>query len=106
MNVLLAESLGMCFGVRDAIHHALNSSHRSDLTILGELVHNTEVLRRLRDAGIRSVSSVDAPVETSHVMITAHGAARGVVDNLRDRGLQVVEATCPLVAHAHRSLHR
>ena len=92
--------------VRDAIHLALNSPFRTDLTILGELVHNTEVLRRLRDAGIRSVPAVDAPVETAHVMITAHGAARVVVDDLRARGLQVVEATCPLVAHAHRRLHR
>src|SRR6266567_1976002 len=106
MNVLLAESLGMCFGVRDAIQLALDSPHRSDLTILGELVHNTEILRRLREAGVRSVPSVDAPVETSRVMITAHGAARAVVDDLRARGLQVVEATCPLVAHAHRSRPR
>lgn len=106
MNVLLAESLGMCFGVRDAIHHALNSPHRSELTILGELVHNTDVLRRLREAGVRSVPSVDTPVETPRVMVTAHGAAHRVVNDLRARGLQVEEATCPLVAHAHRSLHR
>jgi 4-hydroxy-3-methylbut-2-en-1-yl diphosphate reductase len=106
MNVLLAESLGMCFGVRDAIHHALSSPHPSELTILGELVHNTEVLRRLREAGVRSAATVDAPVETPRVMITAHGAAHRVVNDLRARGLHVEEATCPLVAHAHRSLHR
>src|SRR5437762_4428183 len=106
MNVLLAESLGMCFGVRDAIHHALSSPNRSELTILGELVHNTEVLRRLREAGVRSVASVDASVETPRVMITAHGAATRVIEELRSRGLEVEEATCPLVMHAHRSLHR
>jgi len=106
MNVLLAESLGMCFGVRDAIDHALSSPHRTELTILGELVHNTEVLRRLREAGVRSVASVDAPVATARVMITAHGAAHRVMDDLRARGLHVEEATCPLVAHAHRSLQR
>jgi 4-hydroxy-3-methylbut-2-enyl diphosphate reductase len=106
MNVLLAESLGMCFGVRDAIHHALSAPRPMELTILGELVHNTEVLRRLREAGVRSVASLDSPVETPRVMITAHGAAHRVVNDLRARGLQVEEATCPLVAHAHRSLQR
>jgi 4-hydroxy-3-methylbut-2-enyl diphosphate reductase len=106
MNVLLAESLGMCFGVRDAIQHALSAPRPTELTILGELVHNAEVLRRLREAGVRSVASVDAPVETPRVMITAHGAAQRVVNDLRARGLQVEEATCPLVAHAHRSLQR
>src|SRR5690349_2983007 len=73
MRVVLADSMGMCFGVRDAVKMALHSPHRSELTILGELVHNTEVLRRLREAGVRSVASVDAPVETPRVMITAHG---------------------------------
>jgi 4-hydroxy-3-methylbut-2-enyl diphosphate reductase len=106
MRVVLAESMGMCFGVRDAVQMALQSPHRSELTILGELVHNTEVLRRLREAGVRSVESVDAPVETPRVMITAHGAAGRVIEALRARGLEVEEATCPLVAHAHRSLQR
>lgn len=106
MRVVLADHLGMCFGVRDAVAMALSSPHRTDLTILGELVHNAEVLRRLREAGLRSVAAVDAAVETGRVMITAHGASRTVVAGLRDRGLEVEEATCPLVAHAHRSLHR
>src|SRR5438128_1096236 len=106
MKVITADSLGMCFGVRDAIELALNSPHPSDLTILGELVHNPQVLRRLTAAGIRTVSSADAAVETPRVMITAHGAADSVVARLRDTGLQVEEATCPLVAHAHRSLRR
>jgi 4-hydroxy-3-methylbut-2-enyl diphosphate reductase len=106
MHVILADSYGMCFGVRDAVEMALSSPHRTELTILGELVHNADVLRRLEEAGVRSVTSVDAAVGTTHVMITAHGAARRVVDDLRGRGLQVAEATCPLVAHAHRSLHR
>ena len=106
MEVVLAHSLGMCFGVRDAIKLALDSPRREELTILGELVHNTEVLRRLREAGIRTAASVDAPVETGRVMITAHGAAHSVVARLRARGLQVEEATCPLVGHAHRSLLR
>src|SRR5712692_4037521 len=106
MKVMRADSLGMCFGVRDAVAMALSSPHRSDLTILGELVHNTEILRRLGEAGVQSVPSVDAPVETSRVMITAHGAATTVIERLRARGLHVEEATCPLVTHAHRRLQR
>jgi 4-hydroxy-3-methylbut-2-en-1-yl diphosphate reductase len=106
MEVIVADSLGMCFGVRDAVAMALDAPYRADLTILGELVHNTQVLRRLQESGVRIVPSVDAPVETSHVMITAHGAAGSVVADLRARGLRVTEATCPLVAHAHRSLDR
>lgn len=106
MRITLAESLGMCFGVRDAIDMALDSPHRDDLTVLGELVHNPLVLQELEAAGVRMAGSADAPVSTGHVMVTAHGAAERVVDGLRERGLQVVEATCPLVRHAHRCLQR
>lgn len=106
MRVTLAKSMGMCFGVRDAVQLALESPHRRDLTVLGELVHNPVVLDQLRQAGIRSVASTEAPVATGHVMITAHGAAHRTLDRLRDQGLQVVEATCPLVRHAHRALAR
>jgi 4-hydroxy-3-methylbut-2-enyl diphosphate reductase len=106
MEVIVAESLGMCFGVRDALELALTAPDRPNLTVLGELVHNTSVLRRLQEAGVRAVPSVNAPVETPRVMITAHGAADSVVARLRASGLEVADATCPLVAHAHRSLRR
>jgi 4-hydroxy-3-methylbut-2-enyl diphosphate reductase len=106
MNVVLAESYGMCFGVRDAVEKALEAPYRADLTVLGELVHNPQVLSRLREAGVRMVASSEAGVETGHVMITAHGTAPSVKEELCARGLQVVEATCPLVAHAHRMLDR
>lgn len=106
MKVLLAESYGMCFGVRDAVELAINTPHRHDLTVLGELVHNPQVLRKLETAGVRLALNPDAPVATHHVMITAHGAAPSVIANLKERGLEVMEATCPLVAHAHRMLDR
>ena len=106
MKVVLADSYGMCFGVRDAVEMALEAPHRSNLTVLGELVHNRQVLRRLQDVGVRIAPSVDAEVETGHVLITAHGAASSVIERLRGRGLIVEEATCPLVRHAHRMLDR
>src|SRR5438874_11737798 len=52
MRVVLAESFGMCFGVRDAVELALTAPYREDLTVLGELVHNPDVLGRLRGAGV------------------------------------------------------
>jgi 4-hydroxy-3-methylbut-2-enyl diphosphate reductase len=106
MQITRAESMGMCFGVRDAVARALEHPRRTELTVLGELVHNTEVLRRLREAGVRIASSLDAPVETPLVMITAHGASDRALASLAARGLEVEQATCPLVTHAHRSVRR
>ena len=103
MNVIRASHLGMCFGVRDAVSLALRHADAAPLTILGDLVHNPTVLATLRDKGIAIVGDV-ADVGTQTVMITAHGASARALAATRARGLQVVEATCPLVHVAHRAI--
>ena len=93
----------MCFGVRDAIDLALEESGRETLTILGDLVHNESVLSGLRARGIQ-IAQNSAAVETRTVMITAHGASEKALNAVRERGLRVREATCPLVHVAHRAV--
>ncbi len=94
----------MCFGVRDAIALALLETAKQPLTVLGDLVHNETVLARLRAKGIQFQNDAGSVV-TARVMITAHGASNRKVAETLQRGLQVIEATCPLVHLAHRSLN-
>ncbi len=103
MKIIRAEHLGMCFGVKDAIALALGAAKQAPLTILGNLVHNETVLAELRAQGIR-LAQQPAGVNTRTVMVTAHGASERVISETRGRGLNVLEATCPLVQVAHRSL--
>jgi 4-hydroxy-3-methylbut-2-enyl diphosphate reductase len=103
MRILRAHHLGMCFGVRDAIALALEQAESRPLTILGDLVHNATVLRTLRARGIAFTDNV-AEVKTPTVMVTAHGASERRLAETRERGLAVVEATCPLVHVAHRAV--
>ncbi len=105
MKIIRAEHLGMCFGVKDAIALALETAKREPLTILGDLVHNETVLAELRAQGIR-IEQQPADVGTRTVMVTAHGASERAINETRGRGLNVIEATCPLVHAAHRSLAR
>jgi 4-hydroxy-3-methylbut-2-en-1-yl diphosphate reductase len=105
MKILRASHLGMCFGVRDAIALALNQSKSQPVTILGDLVHNETVLKQLRSQGVKIEHQV-ADVTTPAVIITAHGASERTMDRVRAHGLKVLEATCPLVHHAHRSVAR
>jgi len=100
-KILRATHLGMCFGVRDAINLALNQSE--PVTILGDLVHNETVLQQLRSQGVKIQHQV-ADIATPNVMITAHGASERALDRIRERGLKVLEATCPLVHYAHRAV--
>ena len=103
MKIIRAEHLGMCFGVKDAIALALENARREPLTILGDLVHNETVLEGLRAEGIR-IEQKPAAIATQTVMITAHGASERRMNETRGLGLNVLEATCPLVHIAHRSL--
>jgi 4-hydroxy-3-methylbut-2-enyl diphosphate reductase len=97
--------MGMCFGVRDAIALAKQQSTHGPLTILGDLVHNDIVLDDLRRRGIRIEHHTDR-ASTPTVMITAHGASDKRIEDIRARGHNVLEATCPLVHFAHRSLRK
>jgi 4-hydroxy-3-methylbut-2-enyl diphosphate reductase len=103
MKVIRAAHLGMCFGVRDAIALALEHVKAAPLTILGDLVHNSIVLADLRANGIAIARDL-AQVQTSSVMVTAHGASQRALQRTRALGLDVVEATCPLVHAAHRAV--
>lgn len=105
MKIIRAEHLGMCFGVKDAIALAEEAAKHSPLTILGDLVHNETVLAELRARGIR-VAQRPADVHTQTVMVTAHGASERAKGETQGRGLNLLEATCPLVRVAHRSLAR
>lgn len=105
MEVRLAEHLGMCFGVRDAIDLALGLTREGPLTILGDLVHNPDVVATLDAAGAVRVHGQD-DIHTPAVLLTAHGVADRVRLELRERGLAVHDATCPLVTRAHRALAR
>jgi 4-hydroxy-3-methylbut-2-enyl diphosphate reductase len=89
--------------VRDAIALASETAKREPLTILGDLVHNETVLAALRARGIR-VAQQPTDVGTRTVMVTAHGASERAIHETHGRGLNVLEATCPLVHVAHRSL--
>jgi 4-hydroxy-3-methylbut-2-enyl diphosphate reductase len=105
MKIIRAKHLGMCFGVRDAINLALDRARHEPLTIYGDLVHNDTVLASLRQRGIQFEHDPDR-VPTTEVMITAHGASDRTMSQLRQRGLSVSEATCPLVHHAHLAVQR
>jgi len=105
MKLLRATHLGMCFGVRDAIRFAQQQSAAQPITVLGDLVHNESVLEQLRASGVQFQQQV-SEVGTPSVMITAHGASQRTMSAVRERGLNVLEATCPLVHAAHRAVAR
>jgi len=103
VKITLAQAMGTCFGVQDAIDLALEERFRGKLTVVGQLVHNPQVTERLRANGIEIVErdQIDS-IRTEAVMITAHGASDPTKQELEAKGFTVFDATCPLVIRLHK----
>ena len=103
MKVVVADVMGMCFGVRDALDVIDTIPRPEAVTIHGELVHNEAVLSRLDTRGFHTVDENhrhELPA-TDTVLITAHGISDRERARLESAGKTLLDTTCPLVARAH-----
>ena len=103
--MIRAEAMGMCFGVRDALDLAFTDPRPDATTIFGALVHNEEVLRRLRARGFRMQSEGRRGrlPDTERVLVTAHGISDRERQRLSGAGRQLLDTTCPLVVRVHEA---
>jgi 4-hydroxy-3-methylbut-2-enyl diphosphate reductase len=103
MEVIRAQAMGFCFGVRDALQLALELERPEETTLYGELVHNEQVLARLAARGFRQLGEEGrrGAVATPRVLITAHGISHRERGELLRAGAELVDTTCPLVRRAH-----
>lgn len=103
MNILLANPRGFCAGVDRAIEiveRALEI-HGAPIYVRHEVVHNKFVVDKLRDKGAIFVDELDEVPDDNTVIFSAHGVSQAVEDHASKRGLQVFDATCPLVTKVH-----
>ena len=103
MKVIRAKHAGVCYGVERALDMAVAAMMDEDNTYtLGPLIHNPKVVEELRERGVEVAESVD-DLEEGIVVIRSHGVEPQVLSALREKGLTVIDATCPHVAKAQRS---
>lgn len=103
MEVILAEHLGFCYGVKRAIEIARqNASTDGTSSTLGPIIHNPQMVERLKNEGVGTVSSLDE-MEDGLVIIRSHGVGPKVYEEAESRGLELVDATCPHVKKAQLS---
>ena len=106
-EIRIAKRTGFCYGVREAIDMAKESSAAGKLThTLGQVVHNEGVVRDLQSLGIRTVDALDDVEHGAAVVIRAHGVRPEVMDRATERGLEVIDGTCTWVIQEQRELSR
>ena len=102
-KIILAEPRGFCAGVDravEAVRGALRTYGRP-LYVRHQIVHNRFVLEALEEEGAIFVEDLGEVPEGQRVIFSAHGVAPSEWDRARDRGLRVIDATCPLVTKVH-----
>jgi 4-hydroxy-3-methylbut-2-enyl diphosphate reductase len=103
MRVILAQPRGFCAGVVraiDIVEKALDK-FGEPVYVRHEIVHNKHVVDTLKNKGARFVEELDEVPEGAVTVFSAHGVPQSVVNTAKDRGLPVLDATCPLVSKVH-----
>ena len=103
MKVVLAQPRGFCAGVVRAIEIVERAllKHGAPVYVRHEIVHNRHVVEGLKQKGAIFVKDVSEVPQGAVIVFSAHGVARSVEQEAVDRGLKVLDATCPLVAKVH-----
>ena len=101
-KIYIASHHGFCMGVKRAILIAEDTSSNAEgnVTILNEIVHNEAVVEKFNRRGVGQAVSVEE-VDSGTLIISAHGISPAVINRAKEKGLTVVDATCPLVTNIY-----
>jgi len=101
LEIKRAKTQGFCFGVAITVkkaEEAVASGER--VTTLGHVVHNPQMVAQLEKQGLRNADSVDE-VQDGTLFVRAHGLPVSVYEKAQEKGLQILDATCPMVTKIH-----
>ena len=105
MKLLIAKDSGYCFGVRDAVDLAYKTAEESgDVYMLGNIVHNEMVVNDLDKIGAKVVRTLDDVPDKKPILFRAHGTSTDVLNKAKDKGMNIIDATCPLVKEIHNEV--
>jgi len=102
MKINLAKAAGFCFGVKRALNIAQQTlTSSSEVYMLGDIVHNNDVMREIKRAGIKKIRRLGNGKNRT-LLIRAHGACLKTFEQARQLGYHIIDATCPMVKEIHK----
>lgn len=103
MRVEVARHAGVCYGVERALKMAEEAAEAGgSVRTLGPLIHNPQAVQSLREKGVEVAACLDE-AEDGTLVIRTHGVDPAILADAAQRGLDVVDATCPFVTKAHEA---
>lgn len=106
VEIIVAKHAGFCFGVKNAVRLALDHAENGACYMIGDLIHNRQVVDELGARGLKTADDADGlPVAKPGVkpkaIIRSHGAPKSLYRQLAEKGYDAVDATCPFVMKIH-----
>ena len=102
-KIILAETAGFCFGVDRAVNlvYSLVNDGKKVCT-LGPIIHNAQLVGDLEQRGVKIIDSIDKCPDGYMVVVRTHGVEKSVIDDIENKNIDYVDATCPFVKKIHR----
>ncbi len=102
LTIQRAAKAGFCFGVKRAIELAEKAAGTGLTASLGPLIHNQQVVDYLAEKGLEVIHSVDEAKMGQQLVIRSHGVPPETYEEAKERGITIIDATCPYVQKAQR----
>jgi 4-hydroxy-3-methylbut-2-enyl diphosphate reductase len=102
MRINIAKSAGFCFGVKRALDIAAKITKAAgNVYMLGDIVHNEDVSRRIEKSGIKKINRL-RKISSGILLIRAHGVSQEALKKAPQLGYHIIDATCPMVKEIHK----
>ena len=100
MEIILGKSAGFCYGVKNAVDKAKDAiKNNEEIYCLGEIVHNRTVIEDLEKNGLKFTEKIEDI--KNKVIIRAHGESEETYNKLKEKGISILDYTCPKVTKTH-----
>ncbi|ROR22370.1 4-hydroxy-3-methylbut-2-enyl diphosphate reductase [Mobilisporobacter senegalensis] len=109
MDIKLANSAGFCFGVKRAVDTVYNEiKNGQKVYTYGPIIHNDEVVNDLKEKGVEVIRNIEElnNITEGTIIIRSHGVSKDIYDIIKNKGLKLVDATCPYVLKIHKAVKR
>ena len=103
MNVKIAKEAGFCFGVKRAMKMAWNELEKNSdgIYALGPLIHNKQAVLKYEENGLKTINEVSEVPISKSMIIRSHGVGERVYKESKEKGLNIIDTTCPFVKKIH-----
>ena len=101
MEIILSDAYGFCGGVKRAVNLAFTTAKEDEnVKMMGELVHNADVNRELKDLGVEVIEEENLPIGAT-VITRSHGTTKELKETLEKKDNRIIDTTCPFVSRIY-----